>query len=105
MIIWGGFNGGGLNSGGGYCAQAVSSIALSASGRKVAGINTARLTWSGATSANIDIYRDALAIATVPNTGSHIDSTGDTGQARYTYRVCEAGTRTCSDKARVTFRR
>jgi serine protease len=80
------------------------SITLSAAKRKVGGINTVRLTWSGATSANIDVYRDAVLIVTTANDGSYIDSTGDTGRARYTYRVCEAGTATCSNDVRVTFR-
>ena len=40
-------------------------ITLSAAKRKVGGINTVRLTWSGATSANIDVYRNgAPPIAT-----------------------------------------
>jgi hypothetical protein len=80
-------------------------IQLQASGRKVGGINTSRLTWSGATSSNIDVYRDGNVIATVPNTGSHTDSTGTTGRATFTYKVCEAGTQTCSNDARVRFRR
>jgi WD40 repeat protein len=80
------------------------SFTLSAARRRVDGINAVRLTWSGATSANIDVYRDvAPPIATVPNTGSYIDSTGDTGQARYKYLVCEAGTSTCSNVTKVTF--
>src|SRR5438067_9741001 len=33
-------------------------ITLSARGKKVGGINTSRLTWSGATSSNIDVNRD-----------------------------------------------
>jgi hypothetical protein len=37
------------------------------------------------------------------NDGSYVDSTGDTGRARYTYRVCEAGTHTCSNNASVKF--
>jgi hypothetical protein len=103
MIIWGGNgNSSYLNTGGRYCAAA---ITLSAVGRKVGGINTVRLTWSGATSANIDVYRNGPPpIATVPNTGTYTDSTGDTGRARYTYRVCEAGTATCSNDVTVTFR-
>jgi photosystem II stability/assembly factor-like uncharacterized protein len=76
---------------------------LSAAKRKVGGINTVRLTWSGANSANIDVYRDAALIVTTANDGSYIDSTGDTGRARYTYRVCEAGTATCSNDVRVMF--
>jgi hypothetical protein len=79
-------------------------ITLSAAKRKVQGINTVRLTWSGATSANIDIYRNSpRPIARVPNTGKYMDSTGDTGQARYEYRVCEAGTSTCSNDVIVKF--
>src|SRR6266496_881250 len=79
-------------------------ITLSAAGRKVGGINTVRLTWSGATSTNINVYRDGNVIATVPNTGTYTDSTGDTGRARYTYKVCAVGTFTCSNDARVRFR-
>jgi hypothetical protein len=78
-------------------------ITLSAAGRKVGGINTVRLTWSGASSANVDVYRDNVVIVTTANDGSYTDSTGDTGRARYTYKVCEAGTQTCSNNVRVTF--
>src|SRR5713101_114274 len=84
--------------GGGY-------ITLSASGRKVGGVNTVRLRWTGATSTNIDVYRNGAVVATVPNTGTYTDSTGDTGRARYTYKVCAAGTSTCSNDVIVTFRR
>ena len=58
----------------------------------------------GATSPNIDIYRNNVLIATQPNEpGVYIDSTGDTGRARYRYRVCEAGTATCSNVVIVRF--
>ena len=93
-----------LNTGGRYCAQAGGPITLSAAKRKVGGINTVRLTWSGATSTDIDVYRDSALIATTPNDGTYHDSTGDTGRARYTYQVCEAGTQTCSNDAKVRFR-
>ncbi|HEX3231268.1 MAG TPA: S8 family serine peptidase [Pyrinomonadaceae bacterium] len=78
-------------------------ITLSAVGRKVNGINTARLTWTGATSNQVDVFRNNVLIVTTANDGSHTDSTGDTGRARYTYKVCEAGTQTCSNNVRVTF--
>jgi len=80
-------------------------IQLQASGRKVGGIDTSRLTWSGATSNNIDVYRDGVVIATVPNTGTYTDSTGTTGRARFTYKVCEAGSQTCSNEVTLRFRR
>jgi hypothetical protein len=106
MMVWGGTPDGlhFLNTGGRYCAQTAGPISLSVAGRKVGGINTVRLTWMGATSANIDIYRNGIVIGTVPNTDNYTDSTGDTGRARYTYRVCEAGTDTCSNDATVRFR-
>jgi N-acetylneuraminic acid mutarotase len=114
MIAWGGYNyeyNLFFNTGGRYCAQSgptptptPAGITLSAAGRKVGGINTVLLTWSGATSANIDVYRNRALIVTTANDGSYTDSTGDTGRARYTYRVCEAGTQTCSNNVRVSFR-
>ena len=62
------------------------------------------LTWSPATSTSMDVYRNNALIATVPNTGAYTDSTGQHGRATYTYRVCEAGTLTCSNDATVRFR-
>jgi serine protease AprX len=79
-------------------------ITLTARGKKVGGINTSRLTWTGATSANIDVNRDGVVIATAPNNGHYTDSTGTTGQASFTYKVCEAGTQTCSNSVLVRFR-
>ena len=78
-------------------------ITLTAFGRKVGGINTVRLDWSGATSSQLDVYRNNVVIVTTANDGNYVDSTGDTGRARYTYKVCEAGTSTCSNNVRVRF--
>src|ERR1041385_2983942 len=80
-------------------------ITLSATGRKIGGINTSRLAWSGATSPNIDVNRHGVVIATVPNTGKYNDSTGTTGRESFTYKVCEAGTQSCSNEVTVRFRR
>ena len=68
-------------------------------------MNTVRLNWTGATSTSIDVYRDDVLIATTPNAPPFLytDFTGDTGRAQYTYRVCEAGTQTCSNDLRVRF--
>jgi len=110
MIVWGGYDGvNWFNTGGRYCAQTGSPtptpgpIQLRGQGRKVGGINTSRLKWRGATSANIDVYRDGLVIATTPNDGLYDDSTGTTGQASFTYQVCEAGVSTCSNEVTVNF--
>src|SRR5437899_1154802 len=78
-------------------------VQLRAQGKKVGGINTSRLKWRGATSANMDIYRDANVIATTPNDGLYDDSTGTTGQASFMYKVCEAATQNCSNTVTVNF--
>ena len=72
-------------------------------GEKGGGINTSRLKWRGAISANVDVYRDGVVIATTPNDGLYDDSTGTTGQASFMYKVCEAGTQTCSNTVTVNF--
>src|SRR4029453_1476647 len=79
------------------------SIQLRGQGKKVGGINTSRLKWRGATSANVDVYRDGVVIATTQNDGLYDDSTGTTGQRSFTYKVCEAGTQTCSNTVTVNF--
>jgi len=119
MIVWGGFiaNVSGIpffNTGGRYCAESGPTptatptptpgpIQLRGQGKKVGGINTSRLKWRGATSANVDIYRDGLVIATTPNDGLYDDSTGTSGQVSFVYKVCEAGTQTCSNTVTVNF--
>ncbi|HUG99941.1 MAG TPA: S8 family serine peptidase [Gammaproteobacteria bacterium] len=78
-------------------------FALSANGYKVRGVHHADLTWSGATSTNVDIYRDWAYITTTANDGVHTDNIGQRGGGSYIYKVCEAGTSTCSNEATVTF--
>jgi serine protease len=60
-----------------------------------------RLSWQGAT--NVDVHRDGGVIATVPTGRTFTDSTGDRGPASFTYKVCAAGTQTCSNEVTVTF--
>jgi hypothetical protein len=79
-------------------------IVLAASGRRVQRRQTVDLTWSPVTSANIDIYRDGVVIATVPNNGTFMDFIGvREGNVRYIYKVCEAGTSNCSNEVTVRF--
>jgi hypothetical protein len=70
-------------------------ISLSVSPYKVKGVKTADLSWSGANSANVDVYRDGSPIVRTPNDGAHTDSIGK-GGGTHTYKVCDAGTTTCS---------
>ncbi len=79
-------------------------ITLHAHGRRVQGRHTVDLSWSGSNAANIDIYRNGVVIATVPNNGTYKDFIGVRGgNARYTYKVCDAGTTNCSNEVTVRF--
>jgi serine protease len=51
----------------------------------------------------MDVYRNSVLILTTSNDGQYDDSTGDTGQARYKYQLCEAGTSICSNVTEVSF--
>ena len=79
-------------------------ITLTASGHKVHGFDTVDLSWIGATSSMVDIYRNGVVIATVPSApGSYTDNTGQKGRATFTYQVCEQGTQNCSNQVTVRF--
>jgi extracellular elastinolytic metalloproteinase len=78
-------------------------ITLAASGRKVQGRHNIDLTWSGATSTNVDVFRNGSLLITTANDGAHTDATNNRGGATYQYQVCEAGTSTCSNVATVVF--
>ncbi|UCD24865.1 MAG: S8 family serine peptidase, partial [Gemmatimonadota bacterium] len=76
-------------------------LVLTTSGYKLKGRNTVDLTWSGATFANVDVYRDGSLIQTTSNDGAFTDATGTRGGITYVYQVCEAGTSTCSNTSTV----
>lgn len=78
-------------------------IVLSGNGYKVKGVKIADLTWTGAASASVDVYRDGAVVATTANNGAYTDDTGLKGGGTHTYRVCEAGTTTCSANVVVSF--
>jgi hypothetical protein len=78
-------------------------ISLTARGYKVRGRHTVDLSWTGATSSNVDIYRNGVLIVTTLNDRFYTDSPAGRGPATYTYRVCNAGSQTCSNQATVTF--
>jgi hypothetical protein len=78
-------------------------IALTATGYKVKGVQWGRLRWSGATTANVDVFRGGAKVATTGNDGAHEDNIGKKGGGSYVYKVCEAGTSTCSTDVTVTF--
>jgi hypothetical protein len=79
-------------------------MTLIARGYKVQGRQMVDLSWNGATSNSIDIYRNGVLIATMPNIpGFYTDHIGVRGKGTYTYRVCDAGTQNCSNQVTVRF--
>ncbi|HSR53629.1 MAG TPA: PKD domain-containing protein [Acidobacteriota bacterium] len=78
-------------------------ITLTANGFKQQGRHNIDLSWSGATSANVDIFRNGVLIATTANDGAFTDATGQRGGATYTHQVCEAGTSVCSNITTTNF--
>ncbi|MDX1380109.1 MAG: hypothetical protein R3233_03265, partial [Xanthomonadales bacterium] len=72
-------------------------------GYKVKGSHHVDLTWSGAGSVNVDIFRDGALIMTTPNDTTQTDAIGAKGGASYQYQLCEAGTTACSNTVTVVF--
>jgi hypothetical protein len=61
-----------------------------------------RLRWKGTTTPSVNIYRNGVRIARVPNQPkSYADTL--TVPGTYTYQVCEFGTSNCSNQVTVTF--
>jgi hypothetical protein len=78
-------------------------IDLSVVGYKVRGLKKADLSWTGATSNQVDIFRNGSLIDTVSDSGAYHDPIDTRGGGSYTYQVCEAGTSTCSSQVTITF--
>jgi Zn-dependent metalloprotease len=80
-------------------------ISLSVTAYKVRGSQHADLEWSGATSTNVDVYRNGSEVATTANDGFYTDITGQKGGGSATYQVCEADTTitTCSNEVNVSW--
>jgi hypothetical protein len=77
-------------------------VTLALNGYRVKGKAQVDLTWSGATGASVDVQRNGTVVATTPNDGAHTDILGKVS-GTFTYRVCNAGTTTCSNTASATF--
>jgi subtilisin family serine protease len=84
-------------------APSTSGITLTATGYKVQGRKRADLSWNGAGSTEVAIFRDGSILATVANNGSFNHITDERGGGSHTYEVCEAGTQTCSNIVTVIY--
>lgn len=78
-------------------------VTLSATGYKVKGAQHADLEWSGATSENVDVYRNGSLDTTTANDGFYTYSSNTKGGGSDTFQICEAGSSPCSNEATVTY--
>lgn len=76
-------------------------IALSANGYNSKGKNKVDLSWSGAATASVDVYKNGNLYTTTPNDGAYTDSFRSSGT--FTYKVCDENTSNCSTDVTVTF--
>ena len=77
-------------------------ITLEVTGYKVRGLHKADLSWDGATTDQVEVYRDGVLIDTVDaDAGGYTDDIDQRGSGTYTYRVCEADGGACSDEVTV----
>ena len=80
-----------------------SGVTLTAKGSKVKGVQQVDLRWSSCAWPAVDVYRNGVKVLQTANDGAHLDALKKKGGGSYTYRVCSAGTTTCSNNASVTF--
>jgi PKD repeat protein len=90
-------------------AASPSPISLQANGSRAKGVHKVALSWTGATTSTVDLYRDGAVIARPPNntttkSGSYTDNLNRKGSATYKYKVCAANSTTvCSAVVTVVF--
>ncbi len=77
----------------------VSTIEFSVTKKKVKGQNSAKLTWSGFSSSNVNIYRGNVLLANTTNDGEYIDKTAS---GTYNYKVCESDDSQCSQEISIS---
>lgn len=79
-------------------------IALTTRGYRVSNRPRVDLTWTGSSATNVDVFRNGTRITTTANDGAHTDSSlAKNASGTFTYRVCNAGTTTCSNDSSVSF--
>jgi len=83
--------------------EPVGEFILSVVAYKVQGRKRADLTWSGATTTSVDVFRDGVKVATVANTGSWTHATTQTGGGSHTYQLVEVGGSLSSNAVTVSY--
>ncbi len=76
-------------------------ITVDANGYRSKGKNKVDVSWNGASTSSVDIYRNGSLRTTTANDGAYTDSFKTYGS--YTYQVCDQGTSNCSSDVTVNF--
>jgi aqualysin 1 len=69
---------------------------LSGRGYRSQGTGYTDLSWSGAATATVDVYRNGVKVATTANDGFYTDTVD--GRGTFVYKLCEAGSTFCSNE-------
>lgn len=83
--------------------QGSGGFTLLADAYKVKGRVSVDLSWSGAATGSVDIYRDGAYLTTTSNDGAYTDVTGKKGGGSITYQMCETGGGACSNTATANY--
>jgi len=87
--------------GGSVTPPPVGDITVDANGYRSKGKNKVDLSWSGASTSSVDIFRNGSLKTTTSNDGAYTDSFRTYGS--FTYKVCDQGTSNCSSEVTVSF--
>lgn len=87
--------------GGGVTPPPTGDITVDANGYFSKGKNKVDLSWSGASTSSVEIYRNGSLRTTTSNDGAYTDSFRTSGS--FTYKVCDQGTSNCSSEVTVNF--
>jgi hypothetical protein len=79
------------------------SISLTATAESKGVKRRANLVWSGASGANVEVWRNGASVATTANDGQHKDSLPNGTTGTFTYKICQTGGSPCSGEKQVTF--
>jgi serine protease len=77
-------------------------ITLDVTAYKVKTNKYADLSWSGAISVSVDVYRNGVLVTTTPNDGAYTDKPNKSLTSA-TYKICETGTTVCSNDVTVSW--
>lgn len=81
----------------------VADVNLSAVGYKDKGRQKVDLSWSGATTGTVEVFRDGVLIMTTANDGVETDHIDNRGGGAYEYQLCETAGGACSSLVTVVF--